>query len=208
MSDELQNTEAVASGEPSVAGEASQEEVRQVPLAALEAERHKRQELEAQNKALQEILIQKSQPQPVEEEEVEEPEAWVNRKELKSELERQKFIQKRDILEEHFKETNPEAMKAINSNLKKVLEKKPWLLQSIESAPNRYARAYEIVQDYSNVLAPFNSDAKKIIQNSQKPGSPVTVGKSAQLSGKDYLKSIQGKPEFREYRQKVMRGEI
>jgi hypothetical protein len=51
------------------------------------------------------------------------------------------------------------------------------------------------------------SDAQRIVENSQKPRSPTEVGKSAQPTGTEYLKSIQGKQEFREYRQKVLRGE-
>jgi hypothetical protein len=50
-------------------------------------------------------------------------------------------------------------------------------------------------------------DAQRIVENARKPGSPVEHGKSAQPTGSEYLKSIQGKPEFREYRQKVLRGE-
>jgi hypothetical protein len=35
----------------------------------------------------------------------------------------------------------------------------------------------------------------------------MEAGKSAQPTGAQYLKSIQGTKEFREYRQRVMRGE-
>ena len=51
------------------------------------------------------------------------------------------------------------------------------------------------------------NDAQRMVQNSQKPRSPVEIGKSARPEGTEYLKSIQGKTEFREYREKVLRGE-
>jgi hypothetical protein len=50
------------------------------------------------------------------------------------------------------------------------------------------------------------ADAKRIVENSQKPGNPATITKSSQGSNVDYMKSIQGKPEFREYRRKMLSG--
>ena len=108
---------------------------------------------------------------------------------------------------------NPEAVQKINTFLKPILDKKPWLAASLDSAVNRLARANEIVDDYIHLVAEkpaaraVVNDAKRIVDNSQKPRSPVEAGKSAQPSGTEYLKSIQGKKEFREYRAKVLRGE-
>jgi len=114
---------------------------------------------------------------------------------------------KREIAEETFKDTQPDAIRLINTHLKEILEKKPWLADSIASAPNRYARAYEVVNDYMPHVAPRRdkaTEAAKIVENAQKPGSPVAAGKPQQLSGKDYLKSIAGTKEFREYRNKLL----
>ena len=108
---------------------------------------------------------------------------------------------------------NPEAVQKINTFLKPILDKKPWLAATLDNAVNRLARANEIVDDYMHLVAekPKSkapaSDAQRIVDNANKPRSPVEVGKSAQPSGTEYLKSIQGKKEFREYRQKVLRGE-
>jgi len=49
-------------------------------------------------------------------------------------------------------------------------------------------------------------EARKIVENSQKPGNPATIAKAPNGSNLDYLKSIQGKPEFREYRKKMLSG--
>jgi hypothetical protein len=98
--------------------------------------------------------------------------------------------------------------------LKPILDKKPWLAASVDNALNRLARANEIIDDYMHLVEPkakvqtnqSSNDAKRIVQNAQKPGSPVAFAKSAQPTGVEYLKSIQGKKEFREYRQKLLQG--
>ncbi len=183
-----------------------------VPLAALEAERKKRQESEAKANLYQEYLMRAKEEKQAATEEEEDPNALVEKHVLKETT----ASTKRDILETLYQDMNPEAVLKINQYLKPILEKKPWLAASVDTAQNRYARAYEIVQDYLHLVeekppatrASSNpNDGKRIIANAQKPRSPVEIGKSAQPSGTEYLKSIQGKKEFREYRQKVLRGE-
>lgn len=191
---------------------------RQVPLEALEAEQRRRreeakrrEELEVENRVLKEYASRFQQ----------EPEAktaeddldLVNKRQLREfreTLTKQEMAAlKREISEETFKEMNPEAIRQINTHLKEIIERKPWLASSIEEAPNRYARAYEIVQDYAPVLAAKKNSAKeaeRIVENAKKPGSPVTVGKAAQGSQSDYLRSIAGTQEFREYRKKLLQG--
>ncbi len=186
---------------------------KQVPLEALEAERRKRQDAEAQNRVYQELAQRAEEAKKSKQEEENSADEYesVTRGELR------KFHQKltteelatmkREIAEETYKDTQPEAIKLINANLKEIIERKPWLADSIERAPNRYARAHEIVQDYMPQVAARQSqatEAKKIVENAQKPGSPIGVGKSQQLSGGDYLKSIAGTAEFRDYRKKLL----
>lgn len=188
--------------------------VRQVPLAALEAERQKRQEIEAQNRLLQDYVNRQQQEAARRAPEVDATDDdLVNKRDLKQfheKMSKEEFAQmRREIAEETFKEVNPAAIRDINTHLKEILERKPWLAQSIESAPNRYARAYEIVQDYAPVTAAkaaVKNDAQRIVENSKKPGSPVIAGKAANMSNQEYLKSIGGTKEFREYRQKVRQG--
>lgn len=190
---------------------------RQVPLEALEAERHKRQDLERRNELLEERMLRYTE-QPVVPVVDETDEQLVSKGDLKkfrNQLSNEDFAKlKRDISEDTYKESNPEAIRQINTHLKTILERKPWLTQSIESAVNRYARAYEIVQDYAlskettaKVMPlPQVSDAKKIVENAKKPGSPAANAKSANLSNVDYLRSIAGTKEFREYRTKMLQG--
>lgn len=187
-------------------------QTRTVPLEALEAERRKRQELEAQNRALQELMLNK----PKEHEEPEEDEEeFITKAELKRRMEKVTFAQKRELLEEAFCDTKPEAVELINTHLKEIINRKPWLAQTIDSAPNRYARAYEIVLDYmpkedkvtsASKFSRPQADAKRIVENAQKPGNPATIAKSSQGNNIDYLRSIRGTPEFREYRKKMLSG--
>ncbi len=184
--------------------ETQQEEPKMVPLAALQAERRKRQELETRARVYEELMAKKDVP-----EEPEDPEALVTKGIFKEE----KALTKREILEQVYQDMNPEAVQKINQYLKPILDKKPWLAASLDTAINRLARANEIVDDYLHLVVEKPAakvavnEAKRIVENSQKPRSPVEVGKSAQPSGTEYLKSIQGKKEFREYRAKVLRGE-
>lgn len=213
---EEHNHDAAASelaGDTQDAQESTQETV---PLGAMIATRKRAQEAEnranraeAQAQAYEAIInkLQAGKQQPEEEED---PQGLVERKDLYENT----VNTKREILETLYQDMNPEAVQKINKYLKPILEKKPWLASSVDTAQNRYARAYEIVQDYLHLVeektmtrAPGNSDGRRIIENSQKPRSPVEAGKSARPEGTEYLKSIQGKKEFREYRQKVLRGE-
>lgn len=209
MSNEEEQEDPVAVSEQEVIEqkETHEEEPKMVPLAALQAERRKRQEYETRTRVYEEMLSQKnSQQQEVEEED---PEALLT----KSSFRQEKALTKREILEQVYQDMNPEAVQKINTYLKPILDKKPWLASTIDTAVNRLARANEIVDDYLHLVSEkpkqraAAEDAQRIVENSRKPRSPVEVGKSAQPSGTEYLKSIQGKKEFREYRQKVLRGE-
>lgn len=186
--------------------DAIQEEPKMVPLAALQAERRKRQEHETRNKVYEDLLAKKNAH--VEELPEEDPEALLT----KSSFNEGTALTKREILEQVYQDMNPGAIQKINTYLKPILDKKPWLASTLDNAQNRLARANEIVDDYMHLVedkprSKAVSDATRIVQNANKPRSPVEVGKSAQPSGTEYLKSIQGKKEFREYRQKVLRGE-
>lgn len=188
---------------------------RQVPLSALEAERQKRQERDEENRYLRELAMQQKaqlesflqQKQPVQDDSDED---LVNKREFKQFQERftkEELVKiKRDLSEEAFKDANPEAMRQIEMHLKQIIDRKPWLAQSIEQAPNRYSRAYEIVQDYAPAITAKQTkaeEAKLIVENSKKPGSPVSVGKPSNLSQGDYMKSLRGKKEWGEARRAI-----
>jgi len=214
---EEQNLEAAVSEQSmGESVEEQQDEQKMVPLAAMLATRKKLQDAEARalkaeaaQQAYQDYL-KSMQPGEKQDEVKEDPNALVERQDLHQ----ANALAKRDILETLYQDMNPQAVQKINQYLKPILEKKPWLASSVDTAPNRYARAYEIVQDYIHLVEekPLsrevrNNDGKRIVENAHKPGSPADVGRSSRPQGVEYLKSIQGKKEFREYRQKMLRGE-
>lgn len=203
-SDELEITQDVEQAEEQVV---TSEPVRQVPLEALEAERRKRKEAEAQNKALQEYMLKSKQTYEPAQDEDDEEEYMT-----KAEFKKRAFAQKREVLEEAFCSSNPVAVQEINKNLEEIIKQKPWLAQTIENSPNRYARAYEIVQAFKpkEELNPYKSaktaDVKRIVENSKKPVSTNSISKSSTMNNAEYLRSIAGTPEFREYRRKMLSG--
>jgi hypothetical protein len=215
INEELDQEVAVSEQLDGNAQEDTQENQKMVPLSAMLATRKKLQEAEtraikaeAAQQAYQEYLNKMNAKGEAEQED-EDPRAIVERKDLAENT----AHTKRDILETLYQDMNPEAVLKINKYLKPILEKKPWLAQSVDSAQNRYARANEIVNDYLHLVEekPIAkqsvSDTQRMVNNSQKPRSPTEIGKSARPEGTEYLKSIQGKKEFREYREKVLRGE-
>lgn len=215
---EEQDIQAVVSEQVEVESLEGEDEQKMVPLSALKATRRKlqeetqrRQQAETSAQVYHEFLLKNKDADSGVNEEEDDPNALVE----KQYLQQTTASTKREILETLYQDMNPEAVQKINKYLKPILEKKPWLAASVDSATNRYARAYEIVQDYLHLVEDKHSigqksaritDGQRIVQNSQKPRSPVEVGKSAQPGGMDYLKSVQGTKEFREYRKKVLQG--
>lgn len=211
---EEEQTEVAAVSEQSE-GEAQEgAEPKMVPLAAMLATRRKLQEAQANAQkadAKAELLYQELMKQKeAHNQEPDDPTALVEKQTLKDVTQ----ATKREIMETLFKDMNPEAVQEIDLYLDPILKKKPWLANSVDSALNRYARAFEIVNDYKHLVQEKSvavkssgpKDAQRIVQNSTKPRSPADIGKSAQPGGMDYLKSMQGKKEFREYRQKMLQG--
>lgn len=181
---------------------------RAVPLEALEAERRKRQDLEYQ------LMMMQQQHQEKLKEQVEDDDDFVSKAELKRRIAEATQTSKREVLEQAFCDANPEALNQINTHLEEIIKRKPWLAKVVDEAPNRFARAYEIVQDFmpqqnqapAQKFTNAKADAQKVIQNAQKPRNPSTIAKAQNPNGAEYLKSIAGTPEFREYRKKMLSG--
>lgn len=97
---------------------------RMVPLEALEAERNKRQDLEAQNRALQDFML-KSKPAEKPEEDLDDDEDFITKAEMKRRLEKATFSNKREVLEEAFCQSRPDAVDMINENLEQIIKQYP-----------------------------------------------------------------------------------
>lgn len=170
-----------------------------VPLAAYEAERKKRQEIESQNKALQDYLA-RNHPQKEAEPEPD-PDEWVSRREMVS--------SQQQLVERVYLDSNPEKIREINLYLDTILEQKPWLRQAINSSGNRLATAHEVVQDYKHMVLGKKEkaeEAKRMVENAKKPGSPLSMAKTASGSNSEYLLSLRGSPDFKKYRKELLKG--
>lgn len=170
------------------------QEEKQVPLKALQAERRKRQDAEYQTQWMQEQLktAQGAQQKPADDGD-----------ELltKSDYTRMTGIQlaelKRQTLEETFLQDHPDIVDAVETDLPEILKKKPWLAHAISNSQNRYKTAHEILQDYK----PKGENVRKRIQeNSEKPGSPTSVGKGGEIV-RDLSKM--SRAEFSVYRKEL-----
>lgn len=180
--------------------ETVQPEEKTVPLAAYEAERKKRQEIENHNRALQDFVA-RSQKDSQPKEQMPDPDEWISRREM---LEAQQRA-----VEKMYADSNPEKLKEINTYLDTILEQKPWLREAISSSGNRLATAHEVVQDYKHVVLGKKEkaeEAKRMVQNANKPGSPLSMAKTAGGSNSEYLLSLRGSPDFKKYRQEMLKG--
>jgi len=205
---EEQQEEQVVEQEQEV--EAEQQE-RTVPLSALEAERRKRQDVEAENRLYQQHLLQSQQKtqQPQEEDDADD---LISKRDAMNLVNTHLLKTKQEFMEESFCSSNPEAVRQIEEQLPNLIKAKPWIEDVVKNAPNRWQRAWELVNDLAPKAPPSSpqkrQEAQRIIENSQKPGSPAAVGKSATMSKVDYMRSIRGTPQWDEYKEKLMRGEV
>ena len=140
----------------------------QVPLAALQKERRKRQELEYE---LQ-LMRQGPQAPPKEDESMYEPVT-------KADLKRHSEDVIRSVEEKKWIKDNPDKAKQVNENLADFLKTKPHLADALKNAPNRYEEAWELMR----ALSPKEQRQLKAPQPVRKeaPGSPNGVPKGAAM---------------------------
>jgi len=176
---------------------------------ALVAERRKRQDAESFNRILQQQNQAYQTKQPVVQEEEDEYTKDIKNYTsnqiqigIKTAIERQYIQSNQQMLEQ-----NPVTGKTwLEEKLEPILRKKPYLASAIQSAENRYARAMEIINDYTpnnNARIDENSDSRKRIEeNSNQPGNPSSMAKSANTNKIESLRSMSRK-QFSDYRAKL-----
>ena len=154
------------------------EEVQQeqnVPLSALQKERRKRQDAEAELKMYREHQLKQMQGADPQEEDESQYEP-VTRAELK----KQQVQMMRDVEEKTWIRQNPEKAEIINEKLANFLKQRPNLAAAIEAAPNRYEEAWELMDKLSprQKAALVNKPATK----KDAPNSPSGVPKAAAMN--------------------------
>lgn len=173
---------------------------------ALLAERRKRQEAEAYNRFLQQqsqaMQQHVRQPEPQEEEDE-------YTRELKTYANSQIKQGIQSALEQQYVNSNPQLVEIspttgrtwLEDKLEPILRNKPYLAQVIQSAENRYARAVEIIDDYTPKSAD-NETRRRLEENANKPGHPAGVAKGGNSENITGIKNMSRK-EFSEYRAKL-----
>ncbi len=168
---------------------------------ALVAERRKRQDAESYTRIIQQ-QYQASQtraPEPKEEEDE-------YTRDLKRDTKQQIHAGIKQSVENQFIQSNPQLLEQdsvtgrtwLEEKLEPILRKKPYLAQVIKQSENRYARAMEIIDDYTPKDL-GNDTRKRLEENAQKPGSPAGVAKSGNLSKLAQINKM-SRREFSEYR--------
>jgi len=102
--------------------ETPEEQVRTVPLEALEAERRKRQDVEAQYRVLQDMMKTPTKQPEINHEDDEE---FITKAEMRERMQKATFSNKREVLEEAFCDSKPEAVQMINEHLEEIIKRKP-----------------------------------------------------------------------------------
>ena len=163
--------EAVA--EANVEQAVPEQEVKMVPLEALEAERRKRQSAEAErNWANEQAQSRQKQDEPQEEEDDE------YTREITQKVELRLHQKQRAQSETEWIANNPEAVERMKREWPQLKKRKPYLEQSVDNAPNRYARAWEILQDYTPPPQASSEADRRVEENKKVPGNPAGAAKA------------------------------
>jgi len=159
--------------------EAVEQEVKehQVPLAALQKERRKRQEAEIENRILREY--NQKQPQQPAEPDDSQYEAVTKGELGKAQAQSQVEII-RTVQENLWIKQNPEKTEIVNDKLSEFLKQRPNLTSAIQGAANRYEEAWELMQ----ALTPKQKIAlnKPAAVKKDTPGSPASIPKAAGMN--------------------------
>lgn len=157
------------------------EKEQQVPLAALQKERRKRQEAEQRARLFEEIQTRQMSAQPKQEPEDDDSYETTTRGELKSTVSKTKQETIQGVMEAIWVKDNPDKVNDVNEKLEALLKQRPNLKLAIEAAPNRYEEAWTLI----NALSPKQKQALTKTQTAIKkaaPGSPNAVPKAAGIN--------------------------
>lgn len=192
-------TAPVETAEPAIAEEAVESaeetsEATNVPLSALQKERRKRQDLEAENRWLREQQQQKTASIP-------EPDDSRYESATKEDLSRSEEEIIRKVEERTWIKNNPERYERVNELLPGFLKLRPNLAEAIKSAPNRYEEAWELMDK----LTPKEQKTiKTAAPKKETPGSPANISKAASLNQAVDVMSMSD-AEFHKWRQSQKR---
>jgi len=170
---EVQVEETNADNTAEVNETAQQEQ--NVPLSALQKERRKRQDAEAELKVYREHQLKQVQPAATQEEDESQYEPVT-----KAELKQQQVQMIRAVEEKAWMRQNPEKAEMINEKLANFLKQRPNLAAAIEAAPNRYDEAWELMDKLSPKQKVALTQQAAIKRDA--PNSPSGMPKAAAMN--------------------------
>lgn len=197
--EEIVTQEASEATEQNLDQEVQQEAEKSVPLAALEAERKRRQEAEQQAYYIQQqIAMQQAQSSQASQEDEDD-----YTKSLKNWTQAQIREQTQKNLEEQYVRQNPEILERLQNELPDLYRRRPELKAAVMNSQNRVLAAVQFLDDYAPKRSDTSMTRQKIEENQMKPKSPHGTGKSAKLSKGDMIAKMSS-AEFHQYRNEIM----
>jgi len=172
-----------------------QENIKQVPLSALQKERKKRQELEFQleweRSKQQQAMAAQQQPQ--------EDDSSRYESATREELTRAQQETVRMVEEKIWIKNNPEKVEKINEFLPQFLKQRPNLASAISAASNRYEEAYTLMEALTPRQQQQVKQAAAASVKKEAPNAPGSVPKGAALNAAVDVMSMSD-DEFRAWR--------
>lgn len=183
------------------------QESRQVPLDALQAERAERQRLQDELRMVKDnmqlMMTQMRQPQSQEKEDMNEDDV-ITYGDFKKALQKEKQQLNMTLEELRMTQQHPDYRQVVTKYLPDVLKQNPGLRNTLQSN-NDYELAYYLAKNSDAYKADHkkaakNADAERIIQNAQRSGSLSSVGQTSpinearrykDMSDDDFRKTVQ-----------------
>jgi len=193
-----------AAAEPeAVVQDQSQAEVQpeMVPVTALQAERRERQQLQEQNKLLQDhmsLMQANNAPQPAQQQDemsglADDDVLTVG--EAKKYLGQIQQSYQTSVEELRVQQKYSDYNEVVTKYLPEVIQKNPALKATLQNDPNRYELAYYLAQNSDSYRgakkeAKKSAEAQRIIENGQKAGNLSSVGSTSPQSQVSNIKNM------------------
>lgn len=192
-----------AAGPVDVAPEqpAAEQQPEMIPVAALQAERRERQQLQEQNKMLQDHMALMQSNQQTQAAPKQDEYAGLSDDDVLTVGEAKKFLgsmeQKNQatIAELRVQQKYADYNDVVTKYLPEVVSKNPSLAATLQSDPNKYELAYYLAKNSDSYRSTKHetkksSDAQRIVENGQRAGNLSAVGSTSPQSVVSNIKNM------------------
>jgi len=172
-----------------------------VPLKTFIKQKKRGQELEAQNRMLQEQMAQLMNQRQQAPQEDDSRYETLTKGDYDSQRNIDKEEIKRDVREEEWKERNAREAIYVDEHLQELLEEKPHLAYAIANSKNRYQEAWDQLKGHGKVQT---AEKREPVKEIEAPASPASRPKSAGVNQTIDVMGMTDK-EFNEWRRKQIK---